>query len=86
MDRRRRLDTITVEDMAGLVREPRREGKAERTIAGVIKAANRTFKSAKRRMNWHGQNPVVRTLALRIGSGFAHVPVFSVRPGCLGRA
>lgn len=56
---RRRLDTITVEDVAGLVRELRKEGKAEWTIAGVVKAANRTFKFAKRRMNWHGQNPVL---------------------------
>ena len=55
----RRLDSITVEDVADLVRELRRAGKAEWTIAGVVKAANRTFKFAKRRMNWHGQNPVV---------------------------
>jgi len=56
---RRRLDTITVEDVARLVRELREEGKAEWTIAGVVKAANRTFKFAKRRMNWHSQNPVL---------------------------
>jgi integrase len=56
---RRRLDTITVEDVARLVRELRKEGKAEWTTAGVVKAANRTFKFAKRRMNWHGQNPVL---------------------------
>lgn len=56
---RRRLDTITVEDVARLVRELRQEGKAEWTIAGIVKAANRTFKFAKRRMNWHGQNPVL---------------------------
>jgi len=56
---RRRLDTITVEDVARLVRELREEGKAEWTIAGVVKAANRAFKFAKRCMNWHGQNPVL---------------------------
>lgn len=55
----RRLDSITVEDVADLVRELRRAGKAEWTIAGVVKAANRAFKFARRRMNWHGQNPVV---------------------------
>jgi integrase len=55
----RRLDSIAVEDVAALVRDLRAEGKAEWTIAGVIKAANRTFKFARRRMNWHGQNPVV---------------------------
>ena len=41
------------------MRELRQAGKAEWTIAGVVKAANRTFKFAKRRMNWHGQNPVL---------------------------
>ncbi|MGA9314529.1 MAG: tyrosine-type recombinase/integrase [Solirubrobacteraceae bacterium] len=56
---RQRLDSITVEDVAELVRELRRADKAEWTIAGVVKAANRTFKFAKRRMNWHGQNPVL---------------------------
>jgi integrase len=56
---RRRLDTITVEDVAALVRDLRGAGKAEWTIAGVLKAANRTFKFAKRRMNRHGQNPVI---------------------------
>ena len=55
---RRRLDSIAVEEVAALVRELRRAGKAEWTIAGILTAANRTFKFAKRRMNWHGQNPV----------------------------
>jgi integrase len=55
---RRRLDTIAVEDVAALVRELRGEGKAEWTIYGVITAANRTFRYARRRMAWHGENPV----------------------------
>jgi integrase len=55
---RRRLDTITVEDVAALVRELRAEGKAEWTIHGVITAASRTFKYARRRMAWHGENPI----------------------------
>jgi integrase len=55
---RRRLDSITVEDVAALVHELRAEGKAEWTISGILKAANRTFKFARRRMDWHGQNPV----------------------------
>jgi hypothetical protein len=46
-----------VEDVAALVRELRAEGKAEWTAAGVITAAGRVFKYAKRRMNWHGENP-----------------------------
>ena len=56
---RRRLDAITVEDVALLVRELRVDSKAEWTIAGVLTAANRVFKYAKRRMNWHGENPVM---------------------------
>ncbi len=55
---RRRLDTITVEDVAQLVSELRVEGKSEWTIKGVLKAANRTFKFASRRMGWYGVNPV----------------------------
>lgn len=55
---RRRLDTITVNDAAKLVRELRAEGKAEWTISGVLKAANRCFRFAHRRMGWHGMNPI----------------------------
>jgi integrase len=56
---RKRLDTITADDAANLVRELRAEGKSEWTIAGVLKAAGRVFKFARRRMAWHGDNPVV---------------------------
>src|SRR3954454_821637 len=38
---RRRLDAITVDDAARLVRELRAEGKAEWTIAGIVKTAGR---------------------------------------------
>lgn len=54
----RRLDSITVDDAARLVRELRAEGKAEWTINGVTKAANRVFKFAARRLSWAGQNPL----------------------------
>src|SRR5262249_12900842 len=56
---RRRLDSIAVEDVAALVRELRAGGKAEWTIAGIVKAANRTIKFAQRRMAWHGPNPII---------------------------
>ncbi len=36
----------------------RAAGKSEWTIAGVLKAANRVFKYANRRMGWYGTNPV----------------------------
>jgi len=55
---RRRLDSITVDDVAALIRELRINGKAEWTIAGVVKAAGRVFAFAGRRMSWHGENPV----------------------------
>jgi integrase len=55
---RRRLDAITVDDAARLVRELRGEGKAEWTISTVLRAASRIFKFARRRMNWHGENPI----------------------------
>jgi len=51
------LDTITVDTVAMLIRELRAEEKAEWTISAVLKAATRTFKFAKRRMGWHGENP-----------------------------
>ena len=55
---RRRLDAITVDDVAVLIRELRIEGKAEWTISGIVKAAGRVFAFARRRMSWHGENPV----------------------------
>jgi len=54
----RRLDAIAVDDVAALVRELRAAGKAEWTISGVTKVATRVFKYARRRMAWHGENPV----------------------------
>lgn len=55
---RRRLEAISVDDVARLVRELRDEGKSEWTISGVLKAANRVFKFAKRRLDWYGESPV----------------------------
>lgn len=55
---RRRLETITVDDAAGLVRELRDEGLSEWTITGALKVANRIFKFARRRLDWHGESPV----------------------------
>ncbi len=53
----RRLDYITVDDVAKLVRELRAEGRAESSIATILRAASRTFKFAARRMAWHGIPP-----------------------------
>ena len=54
---RRRLDDITVDDAARLVRELRAEGKAEWTIATIMRAASRVFTFSRRRLRWHGENP-----------------------------
>jgi integrase len=56
--RRRRLDAITMDDAATLVRELRAEGKAEWTIAGALGAANQVFGFARRYMAWQGTNPI----------------------------
>lgn len=55
---RRRLDTITVDEVAKVVRELRRQGLAERTIGGIVQVAGRVFKFAARRMDWRGTNPL----------------------------
>lgn len=54
----RRLDSLTVDDAARLVRELRAAGKAEWTISGITKAASRVFTFALRRLSWHGSNPI----------------------------
>jgi integrase len=56
--RGRRLDSITPDDVARLVRDLRAQGRAEWTIATVLTAASRVFKFARRRMGWHGTDPI----------------------------
>lgn len=53
----RRLDRLTPDDAARLIRELRAEGKAESTIETVCKAARQVFSFARRRMNWRGDSP-----------------------------
>ncbi len=54
----RRLDTITPDDLAGLVRELRACGLSESTIVIVVGVANRIYRYAARRLGWAGVNPV----------------------------
>jgi integrase len=54
----RRLDAITPDDLAALVRELRAEGLSESTIVIVLGVANRLFRFAARRLGWPGANPV----------------------------
>jgi integrase len=53
----RRMDAIDVTDAARLVRELRAAGYAEWTITGIVRAANRAFKFARRHCRWRGENP-----------------------------
>jgi len=55
---RRRLDALTPNDLAALVRNLRAAGLAEATIAIVIGVTNRICRYAARRLGWGGTNPV----------------------------
>lgn len=54
----RRMDAIDVADAAKLVRDLRMQGLAEWTISGILGAANRIFKFARRHCRWRGENPI----------------------------
>ncbi len=54
----RRLDAITPDDLAALVRDLRTHGLAETTIVIVVGVTNRIFRYAARRLGWAGVNPV----------------------------
>ncbi len=54
----RRLDAITPDDLADVVRELRTEGLAESTIVIVLGVTNRIYRYAARRLGWVGINPV----------------------------
>lgn len=51
------MDSITPEDVAQLVKDLRDAGKAECTIATIVRAASRVFTHAQRRCSWNGMNP-----------------------------
>ncbi|MBV9005610.1 MAG: site-specific integrase [Solirubrobacterales bacterium] len=54
----RRLDAITPDELANLVRELRARGLAESTIVIVVGVTNRIYRYAARRLGWSGTNPV----------------------------
>lgn len=54
----RRLDSLTVDDVARLIEEMRREGKRAWTIRGALVVAGRVFEHARRRLGHAGENPV----------------------------
>jgi integrase len=53
-----RLDRISPDDLAALVRELHAEGLAESTIVIVVGVVNRIYRYAARRLGWAGTNPV----------------------------
>jgi len=54
----RRLDQITAEDLANMVRDLRTRGLAESTIVIVLGVTNRVYRYAARRLGRSGANPV----------------------------
>lgn len=54
----RRLDDINADDVAALVAAMRAAGRAESTIATVLRVASQVFKYARRRCGWSGEDPV----------------------------
>lgn len=59
----RRLDGITADDLAALVRELRDGGKSEATIAVVLGVMGRIYKFAARRLGWTGTTPTTLMLS-----------------------
>lgn len=59
----RRLDGIAADDVAGLVRELRAEGKSEATIAVAVAVIGRIYKFAARRLGWNGTIPTTLMLS-----------------------
>jgi integrase len=59
----RRLDNVTADDLASLVRDMRGLGKSEATIAAVLGAASRIYKFAARRLGFTGTNPTTLMLS-----------------------
>lgn len=58
----RRLDSITPDDLAELVRELRAKGLSESTIVIALGVTNRVYRYAARRLGWSGANPVTLLL------------------------
>ena len=58
----RRLDAITADDLAVLVRELRDEGLAEASIAAIVSTLGRVYRYAARRLSWAGQDPTALLL------------------------
>ncbi len=58
----RRMDTLTPDDLAVLVRDLRAEGLSEASIVVVLGVTGRIYRYAARRLGWSGTNPVALML------------------------
>jgi integrase len=58
----RRLESITADELAALVRDMRELGRSEATIAAVLGATGRIYKFAARRLGFSGVNPTTLML------------------------
>ena len=58
----RRLEVVSADDLAYVVRELRAEGKSEATIAVVLGVVHRIYKFAARRLGWSGTVPTTLIL------------------------
>jgi integrase len=59
----RRLDAITPDELAALVRELRQADKSEATIVVVLSVIARIYKFATRRLGWQGTSPTALMLS-----------------------
>ena len=67
----RRLDSITADDLAALVRDMRRQSKSEATIAAVLGAIGRIYKFAVRRLGFARHEPDHPDAVLGAAQGLA---------------
>lgn len=58
-----RLDSVTPDDLAALVRAMRAESKSEATIVVALGVLGRIYKFAARRLGWQGTNPATLMLS-----------------------
>jgi integrase len=58
-----RLDAVTADNLASVVREMRQAGKSEATILVVLGVIGRIYKFAARRLGWSGASPTTLMLS-----------------------
>jgi hypothetical protein len=70
-----RIDGVTADDLAALVRDIRQQGKCEATIAAALFAVGHIYKFAACRVGFTGMDPITRILSSEWPQGLAgHTP------------